>query len=335
MTFPTRPRSVSCTRYPQFDQEVGVRDGHDGALDLRCRVRCIDTGGGGPTVLYLHGHGSRIEEGDALFDELVPLGLRVVSLDLPPFGYSDKIPAPGGTYSISLLLSIVRAFMEARQIRGAAVVGGSLGGNLALRLAHQHPGWVSKVVAWAPACAWEPELWLQSALEPWVAALRARGWDGFVDSVNRIKDKWYSTGHFRDEDEHTDVEWSADDRQRAMDEILPERQEVWSPEYQAAYWDIATEQLKDSLFPIAPCISLPALILAPQLDNGPPEFLYDGTKKLDGHMRDAFPTRPTEWFREIRTGHSVHKEAPRKLARMIHQFVRQTDSKGVVQSAAS
>jgi pimeloyl-ACP methyl ester carboxylesterase len=317
---PTRPVSVTCTKYPQFDQLVGV-PAEDGVAGLRCRVRCIDTAGGGATVLYLHGHGSRLEEGEALFDELVPLGVRVVSFDLPPFGYSEKIAAPGGTYTIAMLLSIVCAFMEARRIQGAAVIGGSLGGNLALRLAQRHPGWVSKVVAWAPACAWEPQLWLQSALEPLVTALRAQGWDGFAYSVNRIKDKWYSTGHFRDEDPSTDVEWSALDRQQAIEEILPERQEVWSPEYQAAYWDIATEQLKESLFPMASSLSVPALILAPQLDNGPPEFLYDGTKKLDGHMRSAFPARPLEWLHEIKTGHSVHREAPKKLAKLICQFI--------------
>jgi pimeloyl-ACP methyl ester carboxylesterase len=299
-------------------------------------VRYIDTGGGGPTVLYLHGHGSRIEEGETLFDELVPLGVRVLALDLPPFGYSEKIAAPSGTYTIAMLCSIIRAFMEARRIRGAVVVGGSLGGNLALRLAHSHPTWVSKVVVWSPACAWEPQPWLQSALESWLPALRARGWDGFVDSVNRIKDKWYSIGHFREQDPHTDVEWTASDRQQAIDDILPERREVWSPEYQGAYWDIATEQLGDSLYPVASAISQPALVLAAQLDNGAPEFLYDGTRKLDACMRMAFPSRPAEWLHEIRTGHSVHKEAPRKLARLIRQFIQQDSaSDAAARSAAS
>jgi pimeloyl-ACP methyl ester carboxylesterase len=322
MLVPTRPVSVPCTKYPQFDQEIGVPNTADEGPGFRCRVRCIDTGGSGPTVLYLHGHGSRIEEGEALFDQLVSLGVRILSLDLPPFGYSDKIAAPGGTYTVAMLLSIVRAFMEARHIRGAVVVGGSLGGNLALRLAQMHPTWVSEVVVWAPACAWEPQEWLQSALGSWLTALRASGWDGFVESVNRIKDKWYSTDHFREQDPDTDVEWSAHDRQRAIDDIIPERQEVWSPEYREAYWDIAIEQLQDTLYPIAPAISKPALILAAQLDNGAPEFLYDGTRKLDGYLRDAFPDRPREWLREIRTGHSVHKEAPRKLAGLIHEFMR-------------
>jgi pimeloyl-ACP methyl ester carboxylesterase len=332
---PTRPISVPSTKYPQFDQEVIVRSAAPDVTELRCRVRYIDSGGSGSTVLYLHGHGSRIEEGESLFDELVPLGVRVLALDLPPFGYSEKIAAPGGTYTVAMLCSIALSFMEARGIKGAIVVGGSLGGNLALRMAHTHPTWVSKVVVWSPACAWEPQPWLKSALASWLPALRARGWDGFVDSVNRIKDKWYSTGHFREQDPNTDVEWTARDRQRAIDEILPERQEVWSPEYQDAYWDIATEQLGDSLYPVASAISRPALILAAQLDNGAPEFLYDGTRKLDVYMRAAFPTRPAAWLHEIRTGHSVHKEAPRKLAKLIREFAQEDGAAAATHSAAS
>jgi pimeloyl-ACP methyl ester carboxylesterase len=321
---PTRPLNASCTKYAQFDQDIGVPEIAPGCTRLRCRVRCIDTGGSGPAVLYLHGHDSRIEEGEDLFDQLVPLGVRVLALDLPPFGYSEKIAAPGGTYTIALLCSVVRAFMEARNIKGAVVVGGSLGGNLALRLAHSHPTWVSRVVVWAPACAWEPQPWLQSALESWLPALRARGWDGFVDSVNRIKDKWYSSGHFPEQDPNTDVEWTAQDRQQTIDEIIPERHEVWSPEYHRAFWDIATEQLGDSLYPLASAVLRPALLVAAQLDNGAPEFLYDGTRKLDAYMRTAFPTRPRDWLHEVRTGHSVHKEAPRKLAKLIRQFLQQS-----------
>jgi pimeloyl-ACP methyl ester carboxylesterase len=319
---PTRPVAATCTKYPQFDEEIGLRDPlRDGAA-LRCRVRSIDTGGDGPTVLYLHGHGSRLEEGEALFDELVALGVRVVSFDLPPFGYSDKVSAPGGTYSVALLQSIVHAFIEVKRIRGATLAGGSLGGNLALRVAHAHPGAVSGVVAWAPACAWESLSWLHAALEPRLRVLRTRGWDGFAESVNRLKDKWYSTDHFADEDPDTDVEWSAQDRQRAIDAIIPERREVWSPQYEGAYWDIACEQLNESLFPLASELAVPVLVVAAQLDNGAPEFLYDGTKKLDACLRKASPGRPPEWLHEIRTGHSVHNEAPKKLAALIHPFVR-------------
>lgn len=316
---PSRPIQVFETKYTQQDKVVEVPANAPGLAHLRCRVRYIDTGGSGTPVLYLHGHGSRLEEGEAVYDALKDLGVRAIGFDLPPFGYSEKISAPTGTYSVAMLRWITRALMESLGIKGALVAGGSLGGNLALRLAQAHPSWVSKVVIWSPACAWAPQQGLQTALGSWLSpALSQTGWAGFEASINLIKEKWYSQGHFKSQDPTTDVEWSPAERQAELDCVIAERREVWSPEYHKAYWEIAMEQLKDSLFGIAHDITPKALLLAAVFDDGAPEHLYQGTKKLAALMAKAHPATR---LREIRTGHSVHNEAPVKLASIIHEWL--------------
>lgn len=131
-------------------------------------------------VLFLHGHSSRAEECLDLAEPLVAAGFTVIAMDLPGFGYSERFrhqqvadsPVGGrhnattGPYgALTFIEQFVITFVETLDAeQGAslrdqivAVVGGSLGGNLGLRLAQRsrarHP-WLHTIVSWSPACTW-------------------------------------------------------------------------------------------------------------------------------------------------------------------------------------
>ena len=140
-------------------------------------------------ILYIHGEGSRAEEALDFIDELHKhqaengRSFTVVSLDLPGFGYStttgatpahtDVSPMPepavafgevliGSPPSPDLLDFIEATIVEfvADVITPAgnpitAVMGGSLGGHMALRFAASDLDWVKNVVAWSPAGVWQ------------------------------------------------------------------------------------------------------------------------------------------------------------------------------------
>jgi 2-hydroxy-6-oxonona-2,4-dienedioate hydrolase len=65
---------------------------------------------------------------------------RVYAVDLPGFGYSGK---PSAEYSSAFFARFVGAYLDALGLERAALVGNSLGGLVALRLALSEPARVS------------------------------------------------------------------------------------------------------------------------------------------------------------------------------------------------
>jgi pimeloyl-ACP methyl ester carboxylesterase len=143
---------------------------------------------GDEVVLFIHGEGSRAEEALDFIPELFSVGadagrrFTVFALDLPGFGYTTKtsglrgplshwdiadMPAQSGVPGVfdtsgfagSPLLDFIEnsisTFVEKLIVPFGnpitAVVGGSLGGHMALRLAASQKDWVQNVVAWSPA----------------------------------------------------------------------------------------------------------------------------------------------------------------------------------------
>jgi pimeloyl-ACP methyl ester carboxylesterase len=104
------------------------------------RIRCYE-GGSGPPLLLVHGFGGAAWN----FSELVPLlpGRRLIVPDLPGHGGSSALPA-----------TTLAGFADvlARLLDGPTdVVGHSMGGVVALRLAERHPALVRSVVLAAAA----------------------------------------------------------------------------------------------------------------------------------------------------------------------------------------
>ncbi len=87
--------------------------------------------------------GNTVEEYDALVPHLAR-GRRVLVVDLPGSGYSDK---PTGRYTLVAAEDALLAFLDSLDVRQVDVGGGSLGGTLSLRLAVRAPDLVDVVGA--------------------------------------------------------------------------------------------------------------------------------------------------------------------------------------------
>jgi pimeloyl-ACP methyl ester carboxylesterase len=98
--------------------------------------------GSGPPVLVLHGWGASIEAVYPIVTGLSPVA-TVHALDLPGFGQSELPREPWGVEEYQ---EFVAAFMDALAIEGAAVVGHSNGGRIAIRMASTEPGRASRLV---------------------------------------------------------------------------------------------------------------------------------------------------------------------------------------------
>jgi pimeloyl-ACP methyl ester carboxylesterase len=134
---------------------------------------------GDEVVLFLHGEGSKAEEAldfvPALFSVGASAGrsFTVIAFDQPSTAYSTMVPhesvapplnvpgpvdtsPPPGSPLLDFVYNAIVTFVETFIVPFGntitAVVGGSLGGHMALRLAASQKAWVNSVVAWSPAC---------------------------------------------------------------------------------------------------------------------------------------------------------------------------------------
>ncbi len=86
---------------------------------------------GGGTVLFLHGFGLSSHTWRHVTPAIAASN-RVVCIDMKGFGASDE--PDDGAYTAYDQAALVAALMEARDMRGATVVGCSFGGHVALEL---------------------------------------------------------------------------------------------------------------------------------------------------------------------------------------------------------
>jgi pimeloyl-ACP methyl ester carboxylesterase len=101
----------------------------------------VDRGEGEPLVLLHGGFGTVETFGPNL--ELLGQGRRLIGVDLQSHGRSPVADRPMRAESMA---DDVAALIEALGLERAAVMGFSLGGQVALRTAIQHPGAVSRLV---------------------------------------------------------------------------------------------------------------------------------------------------------------------------------------------
>jgi len=106
-----------------------------------CRLRYLVGGYGEPLVL-VHGLGGAAENWLALVPLLLP-GRRLLVPELPGHGGSSPLPAAP---SLSAYADRIALLIEREGLAPATVVGHSLGGAIALRLAIRRPGLVNAIV---------------------------------------------------------------------------------------------------------------------------------------------------------------------------------------------
>lgn len=116
--------------------------------------------GSGPAVVLIHGFAASSFTWRDVLPELSERH-RVVALDLPGFGFSDRNTALD--YSLGAHARRTKRLMDSLGIGHAVVVGHSMGGAVAQRLALQYPGSVEALVLAASVDASARAPWEQHA----------------------------------------------------------------------------------------------------------------------------------------------------------------------------
>lgn len=105
-----------------------------------------DTGGDGPVILWVHGLSSYASFWEYQIQAFPDH--RSIALDLPGYGASDRPDAP---YTMEWFAEVVLSFMDTLDLDQVILAGHSMGGQIALTAALEHPGRFDALVLSAPA----------------------------------------------------------------------------------------------------------------------------------------------------------------------------------------
>ena len=275
----TRPVAVSVTPYAQHDVTV------DGM-----RLRYVEEGSG-PILVLIPGLTSRIEEYDGMVADL-RRDFRVLALDFPGSGYSDK---PVREYDVQFYVRTLDHFLDALHVERAFLAGGSLGGNIVLRAGAADPHRYPRLVAWGSGGAWEP-----IPLGAWLARTFG-GQTTFWPTVKIQSRYWYRKEFPR----------SAS----CLDDTFAYYHEALSPGFIRMYWGLFADQAGSSLFPLAPSISQPTLLLWGDHDEG--VNMGEGERRLQSLMPHARLTVMKD------CGHALATERPHETAAAVAAFLHE------------
>lgn len=281
----TRPRAAPVTVHEQRDVTVH---------GLRLRYIDVRPAGGeqdAPLIL-IHGHGSRLEEYDALLPHLTERR-RVLIPDLPGCGYSDK--PHDRRYDLALYEDALLGFADAVGVGDRAhLAGGSLGGNLVLRLGHREPERFARLAAWAPAGAWD-RMRALALFGTLMKQLRFMFWPSlWVQS--RF---WYSK------------RWTG--RDQALRDAWAYFREVYGPGFHRMYWEIGADQALQSHFPHAHRIEHPTYLAYGDQDKAL------GMDRGVQRLATLLPRALLRCFAGAR--HSLANEVPEALGKEVDAFL--------------
>ncbi|WP_417767174.1 alpha/beta fold hydrolase [Stappia sp.] len=132
-------------RYPPngtFTTVDGVRLHH---------VETLPPGGGGdaPTLVFVHGASGNLRDTRLAFEEALADRFRLVFIDRPGHGHSDRGPADAHRPAVQARL--IGGLLDALGVRRAIAVGHSWGGSVVAQLALLRPDIVEGLVFIAPA----------------------------------------------------------------------------------------------------------------------------------------------------------------------------------------
>jgi 2-hydroxy-6-oxonona-2,4-dienedioate hydrolase len=129
-TPPHLPHNANVQRYPL---------GMDGVL-----TRVLEAGEGERVITFIHGVGARCDRWAGNVEAMASAGHHAFAFDLPGHGFATK--GDGFPYGIRAYADLVRTFLDTMGIRRSVLVGTSMGGHIAARVACDGPERVGGLV---------------------------------------------------------------------------------------------------------------------------------------------------------------------------------------------
>ncbi len=260
---------------------------------------------GQQTLVFIHGLGSYLKFWRYQLDAFAAQGYRVVAVDLPGYGKSDK-PATF-PYTMEAMADVVREVVQGLGIQKPILVGHSMGGQTALSYAIRYPDEPGALVLTAPAgfekFSWKEKAWFKRVMN--TTLIKSSPEYGIWGSV--------AQGNFMRW--RPELEWLIEERVRV----------VKTPEFDAyAYAQVrSVHGLSNNDFVRGSLgqVTVPTLIVFGANDRLIPNpFLHGGVARdvmAYGHAN----IRGSELVELERCGHSVQLDCPEEYNAAVGRFL--------------
>jgi pimeloyl-ACP methyl ester carboxylesterase len=258
------------------------------------------------TLVFIHGLGSYLKFWRYQLDAFAAQGYRVIAVDLPGYGKSDK-PA-SFPYTMEAMADAVRELVHTLGVERPVLVGHSMGGQTALSYAIRYPEEPAALVLTSPAgfekFSWKEKAWFKRVLSTVLikSAPEYAIW-GSVRQSNFAR--W-----------RPELEWLIEERVRV----------VSSPDFDAyAYANVRTvdglahdDFVRDSLGHI----QAPTIIVFGEDDRLIPNPFMHGGRPRDIMEYGHAGIRGSELVGLERCGHSVQLDCPQEYNAAVSAFLK-------------
>lgn len=246
-----------------------------------------------PAFLLIHGNSSSSSSFQRILDSELGKKHRMVAMDLPGHGESDKANEPESTYHMPGYAKIVVEVATALDLMDAVVVGWSLGGHITLEAVPHLPSAKGFVIFGTPPLAFPPAMELAFMPNPNVNF-------GFAPELTEEQMRAYVTDFFKPD--------TADIPENFMEDIRKTDGQARETMGASIQPDGYADEVK-----IVKTMSQPLMII-----HGEQE------KLINGDYFGSIET-PTLWGGQVQivadTGHAPHWEAPDQFTKLLESFV--------------
>ena len=121
-------------------------------------IAYYESGGSGPAIVLIHGNSSSSLTFEQQVDGTLGEAHRVVAIDLPGHGESDRAADPASTYNMPGYASVIAEVADRLGLGDAVFVGWSLGGHIVLEAVKLLPEAAGFVIFGTPPLAFPPDM---------------------------------------------------------------------------------------------------------------------------------------------------------------------------------
>jgi len=115
-------------------------------------IACWDTEKKAPALLFIHGNSACKEAFSGQFESPLFQDYRLVALDLPGHGESDKVVDVAKHGTITQFAKFIGQVSDALDLKNPVIVGWSLGGHIAIEMLGQGIKMAGLVISGTPPC---------------------------------------------------------------------------------------------------------------------------------------------------------------------------------------
>src|SRR5215203_239973 len=262
--------------------------------------------GKGQSIVFIHGLGGNLSHWIKAVKNLAAT-YKCIAVDLPGYGYSDKKFSTNEKDQLQFYSDMLTQFIQKKKLKKVVVAGHSMGGQIAIILAIQHPELISKIVLVSPA-----------------------GLESFTSNEAQVMIGATPASYFEKQDESTirvSFKQNFYELPKDAENLIQDRLRLKTCNDFTLYTQAVSNGIKGMLnHPVKNDwnkIKQPVLIIYGQNDALIPNKIFHPALTLDSLLKEAMTAMPqAKQVLIANAGHMVPYEKPLETSKAIKEFIQ-------------